>query len=299
MHGGLLRVWLVSFHALRPRCKEEVSLSEHTSLGIGGRAGVFFTPQSVQELRDELRWLRAERLPFRVLGGGTNVVCRDTGVTNAVISTHALNMAYHDGTKIRTRAGCTLALLVRRCCDLGLSGMEPLVGIPGTVGGAVTMNAGGRYGSIGLLVEEVRTLTDEGEERVYHHTHDRFSYRQGDFSGETITDVTLRLARSEPHRVRQEMCRILRQKFATQPLSARSAGCVFRNPANDSTGRLIDSCGLKGASAGGMSISAIHANFIVNTGAGTYRDFMELVSLARTSVSAKHGIELKLEVTVF
>jgi UDP-N-acetylmuramate dehydrogenase len=288
----------VTFQALRPPCSTDVRLSKHTSLGVGGTADLFFSPDSVEELREDVKWLRLAGIPTRMLGGGTNVACSDNGFRGAIISTQSLSRACHEGTRIRARAGCSLASLVRKCCDLGLSGMEPLVGIPGTVGGAVVMNAGGRYGNLGSIIDEVRTLTPEGEEKVYRHPGARFGYRRGDFGSDIIVEIVIALASSSPDRVRQEMCRILREKFASQPLSARSAGCVFRNPPDDSAGRLIQACGLKGSGIGGMEISPVHANFIVNHNDGSFRDFMELARLASDSVRSRFGIELELEVCI-
>jgi UDP-N-acetylmuramate dehydrogenase len=289
----------VNFQVLRPPCRKEIALSGYTSLGIGGRADLFFTPRSVAGLREDLRWLKVEGIPVRVLGGGTNVVCRDEGFRGAVISTTSLSRACHEGPRIRAHAGYPLAALVRKCCNFGLSGTEPLAGIPGTIGGATIMNAGGRYGNIGPLLEEVRTLTLEGEERVYHNPAERFTYRKGDFGNEIVTEVLLALKPSSSERVRKETRRILREKFAAQPLSARSAGCVFRNPPHHSAGRLIDACGLKGIRLGGMRISPVHANFIINSDGGTCHDFTELAELARVQVRKRFGINLEFEVRVF
>lgn len=274
-------------------------LSGHTSLGIGGAVETFFTPGSVAELREDLHWLRQEGVPFRVLGGGTNVACRDGKLPGALISTSRMDRAYHYGRCLRVRAGCQLVPLVRRCCEWGLSGMEPLAGIPGSLGGAVVMNAGGRYGNIGSLIHEVRTLTLEGEERVYPGPADRFTYRRGDFDGEIVTEAVLILTPSQSARVKERTHRILREKVVTQPLSARSAGCVFRNPPGGSAGRLIDACGLKGRRIGGVLVSPVHANFFVNTGEGKFADFMALVKLTGARVREKFGIELELEVKVF
>jgi UDP-N-acetylmuramate dehydrogenase len=224
---------------------------------------MFFAPQSVSELREELAWLRAEDIP------------------------------------LRAQAGYPLDALEKSCCILGLSGIEPLAGIPGTVGGAIVMNAGGRYGCIGSLAKEVRIVTLEGEERVYSTPGKRFSYRRGDFDSGIVTEVVLNLTPSCPALVRKEMRRILREKQVTQPLSARSAGCVFRNPPGDSAGRLIDASGLKSQTRGGMKISPVHANFIVNSSYGNYRQFAELAELARSRVKKEFGIELEYEVTVF
>ena len=299
MLPNLLKGLDVNFQALRPRCRTNVRLSDHTSLGVGGEADIFFAPQSVRELREELLWLRAEGIPLRVLGAGTNAACRDRDLKGAVVSTQKFSSAYHEGLRIRARAGCSLVALVKTCRDAGLSGMAPLAGIPGSVGGAVVMNAGGRYGCIGPLVEEVRTLTLEGEERVHWMPADRFSYRRGDFGDEIVTEVVLGLASSDRERVRKRMRTILVEKLATQPLSERSAGCVFRNPPGDSAGRLIDACGLKGTAVGGMRISTIHANFIVNGARGSFREFMELAELARARVKGSFGTELEFEVTIF
>jgi len=289
----------VSSLVLGPPVSKGIQLSRYTSLGVGGIADLFFRPASTKELREDLLWLKSEGLPVRVLGGGSNVVCSDEGFRGGVISTLSLSRACHEGVKIRVYAGYSLAALVRKCCNFGLSGIEPLAGIPGTDGGAAAMNAGGKYGSIGPIIEEVKTITLEGEERVYHHTRERFSYRRGDFGGEIITEVLIGLKRSTPEKVQGEVRRILREKFAAQPLSARSAGCVFRNPSGDSAGRLIDACGLKGLAHGGMSISPVHANFIVNSAGGTSREFRELAGLARYQVKKSYGIDLEYEVRIF
>ncbi len=288
----------MSFQTLKPPSKRGVRLREHTSLGVGGAVKLFFAPRSIGELREELQWAREECVPVRVLGGGTNTVCRDEVFCGAIISLQALNCACHEGRRIRARAGCSLPGLVRKSPGLGLSGLEVLAGIPGTIGGAVVMNAGGRHGTIGPLVEEVRTLTLGGEEKVYYSLTERFSYRKGDFGAEIVTEVVLKLEYSRPEIVRQRIRRILREKIGSQPCSARSAGCVFRNPPGDSAGRLIDACGLKGASSGGMLISPVHANFIVNTGEGTFAEFMALAELAKTEVHKRFGVALEFEVNI-
>lgn len=289
----------MNFQALRPPCRTRVRLSTYTSLGLGGEAELFFIPETIEELREEVLWCGMERLPVRLLGGGTNVACRDEVLEGAVITTGTLNRACHNGRRIRVQAGFPLAALVKRCCDLGLSGMEPLAGIPGSVGGAIAMNAGGKYGNIGPLAEEVRTLTVQGEERVYRQPSNKFGYRGSDFRGEIITEVVLCLTLSSPDAVAKLMRSILREKLGTQPLSQRSAGCVFKNPPGDSAGRLIDECGLKGSRIGGMQVSPVHANFIVNAGDGTFGQFRELVQLIKDEVRARFGVELELEVSLF
>jgi len=290
---------MVGYLPSRPPCKQGVSLSKHTSLGVGGAADIFFTPQTLRELRDEMEWLQSRNIPFNILGGGTNVACRDKTFKGAIINTKVLNRAWHEGLRIKALSGCSLAMLVKRCCELGLSGLEPLVGIPGTIGGAVIMNAGGRHGNIGLLVEEVRALSPEGEERVYARPADRFGYRKGDFNGDIITEVVLKLKVESPSVVRKRVCTIMREKFAVQPLSARSAGCVFKNPQGESAGRLIDRCGLKGRCAGGMKISPVHANFIINESGGSFENFMELAGMAQDRVRENFGVEMEYEIKVF
>ncbi len=289
----------MSLQALRPPCRTWVRLSKYTSLGLGGEAELFFIPETIEELREEVLWCGMERLPLKLLGGGTNVACRDETLQGAIISTGSLNRACHNGRRIRVQAGFPLAALVKRCCELGLSGLEALAGIPGTVGGAIAMNAGGKYGNIGPLADEVRTLTIRGEERVYRKPAEHFGYRGSNFHGEIITEAVLCLALSSTDAVGKLMRTILREKLGTQPLSQRSAGCVFKNPSGDSAGRLIDECGLKGRRIGGMQVSQVHANFIVNAGDGTFGQFRELVQLIKNEVRARFGVELELEVSLF
>jgi len=273
-------------------------LARHTTWRIGGPAALYIECDSLGDLAAATTILAEHQMPWTVLGKGSNILAADTGYEGAVLvlgkqfKRHAV-----DGEHIRTGAAVTLAAIVRDAFAQGLSGLEFAVGTPGTVGGALVMNAGTRSDWIGSVVDSV-TLFVPGKGLVgLRGSEVSWGYRRTDLPSRGIVcEAVLRLASSDPVRVRRTMDTALRRRRVSQPLTQPSAGSVFVNPEGDSAGRLIEDVGLKGASVGGARVSEIHANFIVNTGGATAADVLELVRLIRTTVKERHGIELRPEI---
>ncbi|MHC4663805.1 MAG: UDP-N-acetylmuramate dehydrogenase [Planctomycetota bacterium] len=274
----------------------EEKLSERTSFGIGGAVDYFLVPQSAAGAKSAISFCRERGLSFFVLGGGTNVLAADDPLTSAVIYTGNLHGCEIEGELVLCGAGEPLGRIVRRAAETGLSGMEPLVGIPGTVGGACWMNAGGKAGSIGDIVEEIETVTFAGRLERLPRERLRFGYRRGPFRRRIITSVVLRLKPNDPDRIFATMREILAAKRITQPLGARSAGCVFKNPAAASAGELIDKAGLKGLRCGDAEISRRHANFIVNLGGASAGDVTNLMDRMARRVFQASRCRLKSEI---
>jgi UDP-N-acetylmuramate dehydrogenase len=281
--------------------KQRYPLSGLTTLGIGGPADRYVVPETEAELADALKGAADEDQPVRALGGGANLLVSDDGIEGVVVSMNRLRGLTVSGGLLIAGAGVPTGMLVGRAVRSGLSGLECLVGVPGTAGGAVRMNAGGKYGTIGDRVAWVRGLTARGEEYVFPTEACGFGYRESRLAGTFVTEVALALTPSAENltgRVR----RIFEEKKAVQPLRAATAGCMFRNPARacgESAGRLIDLVGLRGYVCGGARISPLHANFVENRGDATFEDVLTLVRMARSLVYSRYGIDLSLEVEIW
>jgi len=284
------------------RCREERRLSCYTSYGIGGRAASLLEPATTPALVQVIRRCWRRNLPVRFLGGGSNLLVADAGFPGVVVRTRALNRLarYPDtGTLIYAEAGVGLARLVRWCALKGLAGTEVLAGIPGNVGGAIAMNAGGRHGEICDLLVTVDTVAPDGHRHTRLPAELGFGYRTARLNGEMVVGATLRLQQTSMEEARGRMREILRAKAASQPLRARSAGCVFQNPAGRSAGRLIDEAGCKGMRLGGAEVSHRHANFIVNHEGAKASDVLLLAARVRSRVYERFGVTLEPELKLW
>lgn len=264
-------------------------LSRHTTFRVGGPADVLVEPRDEEDLAGVLRAAAGEGVPLRILGGGANLLVRDEGVRGAVVRLSSLDRRRGS----RVQAGRSLSRLIRETLREGLGGLETLAGIPGTLGGAVRMNAGGRHGTVGDAVRAVEILTPAGEPRRLSRQDVGFRYRGTALDGNVVVaaDLDLRPDPEAPAR----FASILEEKKRTQPLDRPSAGCIFKNPPGQAAGKLIEECGLKGARAGGARVSPRHANFIVNEGEATASDILRLIDLIRDRVP----VPLELEVQVW
>jgi UDP-N-acetylmuramate dehydrogenase len=277
------------------------ALAGDVTLGFGGAAGVFFEPRDVNELVDVILCVREQQVPHRLLGGGSNVLVADSGA-DVVISTRRAHGIARDPDLdggVVAEAGAALSSLVTRCRAWGLSGIECLAGIPGTVGAAVAINAGGKFGAIGPLVRRVTLLRPDGRLVDCTPVAADFGYRCSSFARSVILKVWLQLEPASDREIRERIREVVVHKKSTQPLAERSAGCVFKNPPGEAAGRLIDRAGLKGRRVGRARISEVHANYFVNEGGATARDFLALMDLARGEVLARYGIALESEVDVW
>jgi UDP-N-acetylmuramate dehydrogenase len=277
------------------------ALARRTSFRIGGRAEWFFEPATEEEAGEILRACRARGIPVRVLGGGCNLLVADGLLAGAVVSTARLRFERVLDDRVEAGAGASFPSLVSRAATLGIPALSGCPGIPGSVGGVVAMNAGGRFGSVGDALLEVRGFDLDGTPFTRRVEPGDLGYRTSAFDGRLVTAAAFRrdasLDRLAARRLYDDA---MAWKRTTQPLSAASAGCIFKNPApGPSAGALIDGAGLKGAREGGAVVSPRHANFIVNDGAATFDDVVRLVERVKAGVLAASGVDLSLEVRVW
>lgn len=291
--------WFSGFEAV---VRTSVPLREFTWYKLGGPARWLCEPRDETELVGLMTRIRAAGIPWRVLGGGANVIVRDEGFDGTVIRLRGPvfeQVTFEDKT-VYTGAGADLPELIRETLKHGLVGLESLAGIPGTVGGAVRMNAGGRYGEIGALTRAVRVLDPEGRITTRSAEEIGFAYRHANLDGCIVLAVTLALRRGDIQQARARYREILSERQASQPpLGARSAGCIFKNPSGKSAWRLIDEVGLRGARLGGAEISTRHTNFIVANKDATAGDVLGLIQLATERVRREQGVTLQPEVDIW
>lgn len=291
-----------------------VELDAHipTWFGVGGRADMVARPASEDQLRDTL--LAFAHAPVRVLGDGANLLVDDDGVDGLVVSLDALHDAHEvlpvedldDHILLRVQAGVRLPKLIVECVRNGLAGLEGLAGVPASIGGAVVMNAGGRFGSMADVVHSVHAMTRTGERLTIPYPQLDFSYRHSGLGHLIIVGADLALRRvgeDDRPELRAKLKEVMSAKSATQPLGERSAGCAFKNPVVDgvrmSAGRLIDVAGCKGLSVGGATVSQVHANFITTGEGCRARDIIELMAAVQDRVMQHFEVKLEPEVVVW
>jgi UDP-N-acetylmuramate dehydrogenase len=281
-------------------------LGRHTSFRIGGPAAIWAVPRDIKELKRIVVFAGENRIPTFVMGGGTNVLARDEGFNGIVIhlGSNAFKGIRIDGTTVRVAAGYSVPALVRLCCSKGLSGLESLIGIPGTVGGAVCMNAGGwsspLYKNIGDYVTGLKVMDSKGNIKTLRKKALSFGYRSSNLSSYIILEADLELGREEREALKSRCSKFLKMKRGKQVLDMPSAGCVFKNPRDSqfTTGQMIDMLGLKGRVMGGAQVSQKHANFIINRGRASCKDVLTLIGMIRGKVMDNYNIPLELEIKI-
>jgi UDP-N-acetylmuramate dehydrogenase len=285
---------------IRGEVRFKEPLGFHTSLRIGGAADIFVVPQDVEDIRHALVFAEREQLPVAVLGGGNNLLIKDRGVRGVVIKIEGcLGRAEFHGEEAVAGAGVSLSALIREAAAQNLGGIESLVGIPATIGGALAMNAGSADGAIGDFVAAVYFLHPDASLGELKPTGGAFTYRSFELPpGAVLVGCRLQLQRRPLAEIQKEIKQRLKQKKATQPLALASAGCVWRNPAGDTAARLIERAGLRGKRLNGAEISSKNANFIVNRGGATAADILALMELTRDRVHAHFGLTLEPEIRV-
>lgn len=290
------------FSDLPEICRTEEPMARHTSFRVGGPVRYFLEPRDWDEVAIVYRRCRDGGLRLRVLGRGCNTLVTDGPHACAVLSTRRLAWLSRAGRRLDVGAGFDLATLLARAERCGLAGFEGLAGIPGTVGGAVAMNAGGRHGVIAdHLVSAVVAFPGQRPHGVSARELG-LAYRSSTLRGGAplLLSASFELGRGSSRALRQRRIEILARKRASQPMRAWSAGCIFRNPPGErSAGWLIDACGLKSARIGGAAVSHKHANFIINRGGATATDILRLIDLVAQRVREEHGVELELEIEIW
>lgn len=289
-------------------------MSRHTSLRVGGPAEALVAPENLEDLKALVKWSWNNRLPYLMVGEGTNLLVKDSGIRGIVIVlTQCQKTIVQTGEKaggpivnasasVRMRSLCAYAL------KQGLEGMNFALGIPGTVGGGIMMNAGTSHGAMGNVLESITVLLPTGRTRRIRREQLDFSYRtlswnrdltDGYHTQTVILDGAFCLRPSDPEKLKKEARTILKTRWKKQPLGRPSAGCFFKNPSSGKTaGQLIEMAGLKGKSIGGAEISSKHANFFINRHNASAADFLALMALTEETLSNKFNIDLEREVKI-
>lgn len=287
------------FNNLQGDLRLNETLAKHTSWRTGGKVKRFYRPENIKDLAVFLAQL-PENEPLLWLGLGSNVLIRDGGFAGTVISTSGtLQQLAIDGQTMTAEVGVYCAKLAKQAAKAGLTGTAFLAGIPGTLGGALAMNAGAHNSETWSLVREVTTIDRHGVIRNRQPEDFEISYRHvASPANEWFVAATLSLAEGNAEHEVEEIKTLLKRRNVSQPTNQPCAGSVFRNPEGDFAGRLIEFCGLKGLKIGGASVSDKHANFIVNDAAATSADIEALIGLVQQKVEQMQGVKLVTEVHI-
>lgn len=278
---------------------EGESLSNHTTYRIGGSAELLVCPEDIEGAEWLYRFARREGIPLAVIGAGSNVIAPDDGVEGIVLKIRRGQggIEFDGGTRVGVEAGVDLTDLARASAVHGLGGISALAGIPGTVGGAVWMNAGAGEVETADLLTGVEVVTSDGSRRRLSRDDIAFGYRRSLFQENDwlIVGAEFELPRGDRTRIEQAMERLVAERNGKYPMEYPNAGSVFKRPEGDYAGRLIEAAGCKGLRVGDAAVSERHANFIVNLGHAGSAEILELISLVRERVRERTGVDLELE----
>jgi UDP-N-acetylmuramate dehydrogenase len=279
----------------------QAAIADRTWFGTGGPAEFFAEPESVDQLQKLVKRCHKQGVPIRVLGGGSNILVRDEGVSGMVVSLAAkcFSGIEVDGTKIRAGGGAVLAEVISESVRHGMAGLDPLVGIPGVIGGALHGNSGSRGGDIGQWTSAATVMTCSGEVITRPREELVFAYRRSSLDELVILEAEFDLEPDNPEQLTKRLQKQWIIKKASQPMSDQQTGSIFKNPRGMSAGMLIDQAGLRGASVGAAEVSQKHANFIVAGPGASSRDILQLIDLVRSRVAERLGVELETELEIW
>jgi len=293
--------WRARFLEVLPSARVDEPLARHTTFKIGGPADLLLDARGRDEVVTALGLARDARVPVFVLGWGSNLLVKDAGVRGLVLRLAGSfeRVEFLESGKVRAGASVRVPQLVVSCAERGLSGLEPIVGVPGTVGGAVVMNAGTRDGEIGALVEEAEVVDPvKAEVRTLSRSELKFSYRASSLGNLVVMTATLQLKPGDKGDIMTLVARYQQKRLQTQPVHTFNVGSTFKNPPGRFAAKMIEELGLKGFVVGGARISPMHANFIENFAGAKASDVLALVDLIRERVRAAFGVDLELEMRV-
>ena len=274
-------------------------LSKHTTYKVGGKAELVAIPLDEDDAYNVYRLAIKEKIPVNIIGAGSNVIAPDEGIEGIVIKMDGSRsgLTFLGGNRVRAFAGLSLRALAEEAASRSLVGMESIACIPGTVGGAVVMNAGTDKGTTSDFLVRVEVVTSSGKRRVFSRDELNFGYRHSLFASSDwlIVSADFKLLKGDGEVAMKELKRIIKERFSKYPMKYPNAGSVFKRPPGDYAGRLIELSGCKGMKVGGAMVSYEHANFIVNTGGATARDIVELIKKVQMRVFEKTGVLLEPE----
>jgi UDP-N-acetylmuramate dehydrogenase len=286
---------------LSKKIKTKVSLAQYSSFKIGGQAEYFCEPGNLKELRQVLFCAKQAGKRVYILGLGSNILVSDAGLKGIVIklSSKEFQKCWFQNDCVIAGSGLKLNALIALSKENNLSGLEFLAGIPGTLGGSLMGNAGAWGRSLGELVEQVGVLDDNAKPKVLKKNQLKFTYRRSNLNKYIIIWAKLKLQVVQKKLIAAKINQYLLQRKQSQSNNLPNAGCIFKNPAQGSAGRLIDRCGLKGTKSGKAAISKLHANFILNTGGAKSDDVIRLIHLVHKKVKERFKIDLRPEIKIW
>ncbi|MHC4172686.1 MAG: UDP-N-acetylmuramate dehydrogenase [Planctomycetota bacterium] len=289
------------FSDLEQIVKTDYPLAKRTWYGLGGPADYFIRPKTIEQLKEVVRRCNESGTRTYVMGLGSNLLISDDGLRAAVIKFEAdqFTQIKFEGQDVTAGAGAELSKLVLTCVEKGLSGIETLTGIPGSIGGAVKMNAGGNFGDFGAAVETVTLMDSQGSVFEKSKPELVFDYRRTNITAKFILNARLKLNAADPEHIMRTVKEVWIYKKNNQPLSSKNSGCIFKNPRGVSAGALIDRAGLKGLQIGGAIVSEKHANFIIAQKGCNSRDVLRLIDAIKQRVKEQFDIELELEIEIW
>ena len=286
-----------------PGCfRENEPMKAHTSFRIGGPADILVIPSDANQLEKVVTEARTEGIPLTIIGNGSNVLVKDKGIRGVVVKLgNALKSMECSGDKLTAEAGVSLAAIANKAAACGLTGLEFAVGIPGSLGGAVFMNAGAYDGEMCKVVAQVTVLTSDGKIEVLSNEDLEFGYRHSSIqdNGAIIISVEMQLAKGDINEIRAKMADFTKRRTTKQPLDIPNAGSMFRRPPGYYAGTLIEEAGLKGYMVGDAQVSTKHAGFVVNVGNATAADVLRLIGEVQEKVYAHAGVRLEPEVRIY
>ena len=280
--------------------KIDESMKKHTNFKIGGNADVFVIAKNIEEIKCVIKFSKENNIPLTILGNGSNVLVSDKGIRGIVlqIGLKEIKVEKHENALIEVDAGAMLGALAQILLKQRISGFEFAAGIPGSIGGAIRMNAGAYGGEMKDIVKNVTVLNEKGEINILTNEECEFSYRHSRFtnSKEIIIKSTLELPFGNENEIKAKMDEYAQSRKEKQPLNLPSAGSTFKRGADFITAKLIDECGLKGYTSGDAQVSTLHAGFVVNLGNATAQDVLNVVNHVKQVVLEKTGKQIELEI---
>ena len=280
--------------------KENEPMKNHTSFQVGGPADLFLMPQSKEELQKVLAICKESKKPYYIMGNGSNLIVRDGGYHGIIVNTKAINQVKTNGETLVAEPGISLKDLANIALEENLTGLEFASGIPGSLGGAVTMNAGAYDGEMKQVIKSIQVITEDGSLESIPQSACAFGYRSSILQQHNwvLVSVELQLKKGDHPAIAAKMLDLNTQRQTKQPLEYPSAGSTFRRPVGYFAGKLVQDAGFKGYAIGGAQVSEKHSGFVINKGGASAADILNLIGAIQAGVKDQFGVELKTEVIV-
>ncbi|MFD3155740.1 UDP-N-acetylmuramate dehydrogenase [Haloimpatiens sp. FM7330] len=275
-------------------------MKKHTSFKVGGPCDILVTPKNCEQIVELIRTCIKQKIPYYIIGNGSNLLVKDGGIRGVIIKTSKLNRMEIEGEELTVESGALLSSVSKKSAKFGLTGLEFASGIPGSIGGAVTMNAGAYNGEISQVVKSAVVIDKKGQILELSKEQLELGYRKSSILeyGYTVLKVVFKLCKGNYDKINKRIQELTKRRIEKQPLEYPSAGSTFKRPDGYYAAKLIEDSNLKGSSVGGAQVSNKHSGFIINKGNAKAKDILELIKIVQNSVSQKYGVQLQPEVRI-